>query len=142
MSDEEREKPKRPVGNVTMQIDAYRDQIELYDDAEDGDDADGATDEGADDADEGDVEAGRSVAPPPLPPRTTHAPTPTGSPAPNASGGSKVGVIAIGVVVAAAAVGAALWLSGVLVEEPPQPTEPAEPPALEIGPIEIDTTAQ
>lgn len=132
MSDEEREKPKRPVGNVTMQIDAYRDQIELYDDAED-----------ADDADEGDVEAGRSVAPPPLPPRTTHAPTP-GSPAPNASSGSKVGVIAIGVVVAAAAVGAALWLSGMLVEEPPPATspEPSEPPALEIGPIEIDTTAQ
>lgn len=127
MSDEEREKPKRPVGNVTMQIDAFRDQIELYDDAED-----------AEDADEGDVEAGRSVAPPPLPPRTTHAPT-SGSPA---SGGSKVGVIAIGVVVAAAAVGAALWLSGMLVEEPPPATEPSEPPALEIGPIEIDTTAQ
>jgi hypothetical protein len=130
MSDEEREKPKRPVGNVTMQIDAYRDQIELYDDAED-----------ADEADEGDV-AGGSVAPPPLPPRSTQAPTPatTGSPAPNASGGSKVGVIAIGVAVAAAAVGAALWLSGMLVEEPPP--EPSEPPALEIGPIEIDTTAQ
>jgi hypothetical protein len=132
MSDEERERPKRPVGNVTMQIDAFRDQIELYDDAED-----------ADDADEGDVEAGRSVAPPPLPPRGTHAPTP-GSPAPNASGGSKVGVIAICVVVAAVAVGAALWLSGMLVEEPPPATspEPSEPPALEIGPIEIDTTAQ
>ncbi|MCU0675747.1 MAG: hypothetical protein MUE69_23505 [Myxococcota bacterium] len=117
------------MGNVTMQIDAYRDQIELYDDAED-----------ADEADEGDV-AGGSVAPPPLPPRGTHAPTP-GSPAPNASGGSKVGVIAIGVVVAAAAVGAALWLSGMLVEEPPATSpEPSEPPALEIGPIEIDTTA-
>lgn len=135
MSDEEREKPKRPVGNVTMQIDAYRDQIELYDDAEDAEDGD--------EAHEGDVEAGRSVAPPPLPPRTTHAPTP-GSPAPNASGGSKVGVIAIGVVVAAAAVGAALWLSGMLVEEPPPAIlpGPSEPPALEIGPIEIDTTAQ
>lgn len=122
MSDEEREKPKRPVGNVTMQIDAYRDQIELYDDADDA--------------------AGGSVAPPPLPPRSTQAPTPatTGSPAPNASGGSKVGVVAIGVAVAAAAVGAALWLSGMLVEEPPP--EPSEPPALEIGPIEIDTTAQ
>jgi hypothetical protein len=126
MSNEEREKPKRPVGNVTMQIDAFRDQIELYDDAED-----------ADDADEGDVEAGRSVAPPPLPPRGTQAPTPGA--APNA-GGSKVGVIAIGVVVAAAAVGAALWLSGMLVEEPPP--QPSEPPALEIGPIEIDTTAE
>jgi len=134
MSDEEREKPKRPVGNVTMQIDAYRDQIELYDNGEDADDGD--------EAHEDDVEAGRSVAPPPLPPRTTHAPTPTASSAPNASGGSKVGTIAIGVAVAAAAVGAALWLSGMLVDEPPPAPAPSEPPALEIGPIEIDTTAQ
>ncbi|MCB9611672.1 MAG: hypothetical protein H6722_04370 [Sandaracinus sp.] len=40
---------------------------------------------------------------------------------------------------AAVAVGAALWVSGMLVDEPPP--SPEEAPAMEIGPIEIDTQA-
>lgn len=129
MSDDD-ERPGTPkrAGNVTMQIDAFRDQLELLDDAEDAELGDDAVDE-----------APRSVAPPPLPPRATAT----------ADAPSKVVPIAIGVVVAGLAVGAALWVSAMLVEEaaPVAPAandgvgDPGEAPALEIGPIEIDTSS-
>ncbi|MEZ4249745.1 MAG: hypothetical protein R3B99_16060 [Polyangiales bacterium] len=121
MSDEEQQPPPKRAGNVTMQIDAFRDQVELYD------------------ADEGDVEdSPRSVAPPPLPPRTLEATTPAPEGAAPAPTKPPIATIAIGVVVAAVAVGAALWVRHARRRAPPSPEEA---PAMEIGPIEIDTQA-
>lgn len=114
MSDEPREPPSR-LGNRTMQIDAYRDQLEVL---------------------EGDAVA--PSLPPPLPPRSSAAPHSMGPPSapPDAAPQSRVVLIGASIFVAVLAVGAALWVASFFSEPDAPPATTA--PAMELGPIEID----
>lgn len=103
------------MGNRTMQIDAFRDQLEVLE----GDAIDPAG-------------LGTPSLPPPLPPRSSVAPTSMAPP--DASPQGRGVLIGVSLFVAVLAVGAALWVASLLTSEP----EPSTAPALEIGPIEID----